>query len=91
MTSRAQDLQEGTTQSSIYRGQGCKFEPQMGLLAFFFFFFLAADNRIDKHGIPNHRPTSSPRLSPYPSSRLSPGPRLGPSSGHSLTLVHCGS
>lgn len=57
----------------------------MGLLAFFFF-FMAADNQIDKHGIPNRRPTSSQRLSPYSSSRLSPGPRLGPSSDHSLTL-----
>lgn len=66
----------------------------MGLLAFLFFlFFVAADYRIDKPGILNHCPTSSPRLSPNPSSRLNPGPRLYHSTSQSIPVqeMHSGS
>lgn len=59
MTSGAQGLQGG-------RRQSCKFEHQVGLVCLFFLFFMAAYDLIDKHTIPKFRPTSNPRLSPYP-------------------------
>ncbi|XP_034505749.1 ras-related protein Rab-33A isoform X1 [Ailuropoda melanoleuca] len=46
----------------------------------------AAKNWTETRGIPNHRPTSSPKLNPCPSPRLSPGSRLHPSPSPSLPL-----